>query len=302
MNKPRIAFFGTPDYSVLVLDKLHTSGFPICAVVTKPPRPIGREKQLIETPVTNWAREKQIPTLQPSADSQKPWYFADETQLTTDLLAFKPELLISADYTQKIPLPLIQQTKHGGLNIHPSLLPSYRGPAPIPWALVQGETVIGVSIVTLSDTFDAGQIIAQKKIPVLPTDTTPSLLRKLFILGADLLISTLPKYLENPQSTTVVSTMPSSYFSRLTRDHGFEPWDAIKDATTGLDAERIERKFRAFHPWPGLWTKIKLTAVEKRLKLLKLHLEDRKLVLDEVQLEGKKPFNKQDTTQFLTQL
>src|SRR3989344_4804197 len=311
----KLAFFGTPDYSLIVLESLFAAGFPIVCVVTKPPRPIGRKQILTPTPVSVWAEKNKIPVLTPQSYPNKPWLFASEDETTKQVFKFQPELLVSADYTQKIPMSLVKQVKYGGINIHPSLLPAYRGPAPIPWAIANGEKETGVSLVTLTEKFDEGIIIAQEKEQILPTDTTDSLLTKLFTKGGELLIKTISKYIQNPTANYELPTANSpSYFPRLTRDTGFEPWENIKEAiTTGKEAIRIERKWRAFLPWPGLWTKIKWAVQsskfeEKRLKILKLHLtmnyelRTMNLVLDELQLEGKQPVSGNHLTELLSHL
>ena len=334
----RIAFFGTPNYSVIVLESLIAAGFPIVCVVTKPPRPIGRKQILTPTPVAVWAEKNKIPVLTPQSYPNKPWLFANEEEVTKQVLEFQPDLLVSADYTQKIPMNLVKQVKYGGINIHPSLLPSYRGPAPIPWAIVSGEKETGVSLVTLAEKFDAGKIIAQEKEQILPTDTTDSLLTKLFTKGGELLVKTVPKYIQNPNLSLITYRLSPSYFPRLTRDTGFIPWEIIAGALKGNAPQEkwlnawpiakyfdksylirnsqfvIHNSYRAFHPWPGIWTKIKVIShkqeviSEKRLKLLKIHLSliashlSPKLVLDELQLEGKEPVSGSNLTELLSHL
>lgn len=293
----KLALFGTPVYSLIIFERLKEAGFPIAVVVTKPPRPIGRAMVVTPTPVAQWAKTMQIPLLTPDSDPEKPWKFKDETAVEAEILKFKPDLMITVDYTQFIPINLVKQIKFGGLNVHPSLLPAYRGPAPVPWAILNGETETGVSLVTLSEQFDTGQIVAQSKEPILTTDTTDTLLTRLFSKGAELLLDTLPKYLRSPTTCDIQPATKSSYFPRLTRDSGFEPWGKIKEAIeTGIEAERIERKWRALHPWPGLWTLVKINSEDKRLKILKsnLLLTTYKLQLIEIQLEGKQPLSGKD--------
>ncbi len=303
MTLPRLALFGTPEYSLLVFEKLRTFNYPIAVVATKPPRPIGRKQILTETPVALWAKNNKLNLILIGADPQKPWLFQNENLLTQQVLEFNPELLISADFTQKIPMQLVKQIKHGGLNVHPSLLPAYRGPAPIPWAIHNGEKQTGVSIVTLNNQLDAGLVIAQEKELILPSDTTDILLHRLFTKGADLLLKVLPEYIDNPTANRKLPTANPSYFTRLTRDHGFEPWEKIKLAIeNGKDTDRIDRKWRAFHPWPGLWTKVVVNNQEKRMKILKLRLENHKLILDEIQLEGKNQLEGSAVKQLLAEL
>lgn len=300
MNKPRIIFFGTPTYSITVLNKLIEAGYSIALVVTKPPGIVGRNKILTETPVAQFAQKHNLPLYTPQTHAKIPNQYKDPEEVTEEILKYKPELLIVANYTRMIPQELIQKTLYGGLNIHPSLLPSYKGPAPIPWALMQGETKMGVSIVTLANQFDSGNIISQAEYPITKKDTTETLLKALFTLGAEILIQHLPNYLKD-KNKFIISPYPNSQFPRLNRETGFEPWEKITKAVeVGEDAERIERKFRALHPWPGLWTTVKAKSGNdegrcSRLKIIQCHLHassftpQANLVLDQVQFEGKKP-------------
>src|SRR3989344_1882047 len=251
---PRIVFFGTPAYSLIVLNRLYDAGFPILAVVTKQAQPVGRRQEFMATPVAAWADARSVPVFTPDVASGKPWQFANAAQLTQDIVNLKPDLLVVADYAQKIPAQLLAQIPAGGLNVHPSLLPKYRGPAPVPWALVNGETETGVSIVTLAEEFDSGTVIAQEKETILSTDTTHTLLTRLFEKGAKLLVDTIPAYGHtelasaspalnhgipkpaSPRGEQVrddTSHPTSSYAPRLTRDHGFIPWEFVQAALKG---------------------------------------------------------------------
>lgn len=293
MNKPPIVFFGTPRYSLIILEKLADQGYPIVGVVTKPPTPVGRKQILTPTPVFLWAKKHEVKVLTPESKSKKPWIYDDESQLTKEVLKLIPEILIVADYSQKIPFNLISQIKFGGLNVHPSLLPKYRGPAPVPWAIYQGEKETGVTIVTLAQEFDSGKTVVQEKEPILPDDTTHTLLTRLFTKGAELLIKTLPRYVKNfpnyDQSSKNFKLLSSSYTPRLTRHHGFEPWENINSSlVTGKDAGKIERKFRAFYPWPGLWTIINTPKGKKRVILHAVTIKNQLLHVLSYQLEGKK--------------
>lgn len=295
MHKPRLALFGTPIYSLIVFEQLQKDGYPISVVITKPPLSLGRHKHLTPTPVSEWAQKNHIPLLTFTSDFHKPWLFADEARLTSQVLTYNPELIITADFTLKVPMSLLKSLKFQGLNVHPSLLPSYRGPAPIPWAVLNGEKNTGVSIVTLNNTFDSGRIIKQEEIPIQSSDTTPILMSKLFSLGAQLLSSSIASYQSSP-SKSISPVYSDSYFGKLTRQHGKEPWQKIKSAISdGLESERIERKWRALHPWPGLWTEIKIGDTNKRMKILSCKLshdgENKVLILEEIQLEGKTPIS-----------
>lgn len=242
----KILFFGSTSDSVLVLEKLPN----VVAVVTQPPKPIGRKQIITPTPVEIWAKEKHVPV------------FTTPPQESFDLV-------ISASYGEKIPFP--------GINVHPSLLPRWRGGDPVPWAILSGDKKIGVSLVTLTEKFDQGLILAQEKIPILDTDTTDPLRAKLFSIGTELLVKNLPDIINKKIKGVPQNIEGQPYARRLTRDDGFEPWETLINPN---EAIRINRKFRAFHPWPGLWTLFE----GKRLKILGFTT-----VPTTVQLEGKKP-------------
>jgi len=254
-----IIFFGSTTDSILILEKLKS----VVAVVTQPARPIGRKQIITPTAVETWAKKQNIPV---HVDVRIP---------------FQADLLISASYGEKIPTKTIADAKYGGLNVHPSLLPRWRGADPVPWAILSGDHQIGVTVVTLSEEFDEGKILAQKKLPITNHDTSGPLRTKLFEIGAELLAEILakgPPFKGSPQEKS-----DTPYAQRFTREDGFEPWGKIMDPK---EAIRIDRKFRAFTPWPGLWS----LREKKRLKILACHLSPIPgLILDQVQWEGKKP-------------
>src|SRR5690348_3884029 len=261
MTPTSVIFFGSTTDSALVLQKLFT--YPdvvLSAVVTQPPRPIGRKQIITPTPIETWAKEHTIPFLSFVSSEKNPARYADDERVIASLQPFKADLLVSASYGQKIPMQVIGNTKFGGLNVHPSILPRWRGADPVPWAILTGDHQIGVTIVSISENFDSGRIFAQKKIPLLDTDTTDPLRAKLFTLGGELLIATLPDYISGknkgvPQDLPAQAGKTAPYAKRLTREDGFEPWEAIQKAFTDeAEAKRIDSKFRAFVPWPGVWT------------------------------------------------
>lgn len=285
MTAPRIVFFGSTPDSVLVLEKLHASGFAPVAVVTQPAKPVGRKQIMTETPVALWAATHNTTTLSFPTSPDKPWLYEHEETVIDALEPLRADLIISASYGQRIPAETIRAAKHGGLNVHPSVLPRWRGADPVPWAILTGDHQAGVTVVTLSETFDEGRIMAQKKIPIRPQDTADPLRTRLFALGADLLVELLPEYIAG-KAKGMAQKPDTTYARRLTRKDGFEPWDAIMRAMTDPnEAARLDRKFRAFVPWPGVWTMVK----DKRLKIIACHREDERLIIDTIQWEGKTP-------------
>ena len=193
------------------------------------------------------------------------------------------DLIISADYGKKLP--------PGGLNLHPSLLPKYRGPTPVPQQIFNNETESGITIIKMTDEFDAGPIIAQEKVPILPNDTAPVLLTRCFTAGAKLLVKILPDYLNNKITQKKQDEALATYTRKFTKADGFIPWEEfVKSLKIENCKLRIERAARALYPWPGVWTKMPASTRvrsstrgrpnNKSLKLLPKNL---------VQLEGKSP-------------
>ncbi len=305
-----ILFFGSfQKYSVQVLEKVYNSGFKIHGVVTTPPRYQGRHLTLTKNPVHIFAESHRIPFFTPeSLDASQISYLKSQIS--------NPDFLVVAGYGKLLPPEWLAYSKIMSVNMHPSLLPKYRGTTPAEWAILNGEKETGVSLIKMSPEFDKGEILTQKKLEILAADTTESLYQKLFDLGAELLIESLPNLgsdLKNQARTPVVpspQTGSPSYARKFTREDGFIPWETLLLATEGktpslnklppligeimhksrLDIGHwtlmITRMLRAFGAWPGMWT---TQPNGKRLKILKAHLDDEKLVVDLVQEEGERP-------------
>ena len=308
----KIVFFGTPEYVVPILDSLHkafkskTGESPISAVVTQKPRPKGRKQKFSSTPVDNWARLKNIPKYYSSYELLK-----DNVSVDVGVLASFGEI-ISKEVLSIFP--------HGILNIHPSLLPKFRGASPIQATIVSGEKQSGATIIKLDEKLDHGPIISQFKEEVRDDDTTETLRNRLFEKSAEVITTLLPAYIKGKINPREQAHKEATFTTLLTKAHGFIPPKYLKLALRGEKAVEkwkipfikdyslkptpytLERFIRAMQPWPVAWTEIKLKAQSeklkvkqslplrgKRLKIIKAYLEDGKLVLDEVQLEGKSP-------------
>ena len=300
-----IIFFGSTDDSVTVLSTL-TASHPVAAVVTQQAKPVGRKKTITPTPVEIWAKKNKIPVLTFPQDTSKPWRFASDDDVTNALSSFHPDLIITACFGERIPKAIIEKAVHGGINVHPSLLPRWRGAYPVPWTIIAGDTQTGVTVSTITEHFDDGRTLNQKKIPVTQKDMPDELRKQLFTIGATLLVETLPDYLSGKnkgieQRKEDVTTAP-----RLTREHGYIPWGLITSALSGIDIphdsrsgmvqeiqdplpQAVMRLYRALHPWPGIWTNISIKGQDKRLKVLACCIREEKLMLQTVQLEGKQP-------------
>ncbi len=254
----KIVFFGTPEY-VLPIVKILPN---LVAVVTQPPKEIGRKKFIIRSAVDNWAYKHQVPVVY-------------------DLNKVPPaDLGILAAYGKIIPELVIRNLKFGILNIHPSLLPKYRGASPIQAAILNGEGETGVTIIKIDKLVDHGPIISQFREEVLPTDTTLSLRARLFKRSAQVLSALIEPYLKGKIKPREQNHKEATYTKIVKKEDGFV--DLKKD-----NPVKVERMLRAYEGWPGIWT----LANGKRLKILKAHLDigHQSLIIDEVQLEGKNP-------------
>ena len=250
----KLIFFGTPEYVLPVLKAL-AKKHEIVAVVTQPPQPTGRKQLLTYSPVDTWAYKRKIPVFR---DFNKPFPSAD--------------LGILAAYGKIIPEAVLVQFPRGILNIHPSLLPKYRGASPISAAIAAGETETGVSVIKLDRQVDHGPIVTQFKEAILPADTAASLRTRLFDRAAAVLLQALPAYLAGKIKLKPQNESQATFTKLLKKDDGFID---LKNKTP----EETERFIRAMFPWPCAWTKL---SDDRRLKLLPNSM---------VQLEGKNPIS-----------
>lgn len=204
----------------------------------------------------------------------------------------KPDVGVIASYGKILTPEILALPQHGVLNIHPSLLPKYRGSSPVQAAILNSDKATGVTIIKTDEKVDHGPIVAQFKEEIKADDTAESLYNRLFTLGAEVLKTILPTYLEGKIELREQNHSQATYTKKLTRDDGKIDWKKPDDY--------LERFIRAMHPWPGAWTEVNLAPTiqdrkakpildRKRLKILKAYLEKGKLILDQIQLEGKKP-------------
>lgn len=260
----KVIFFGTPDYVLPILEILYKH-FKLVAVVTQPPKLTGRKQMKIFSPVDDWAHKRKIAT-----------YLDLSENLPT------ADLGIVASYGKIIPQSVINHFPKGILNIHPSLLPKYRGASPIQHQIIDGLKETGVTIIKMDAQMDHGPIVSSFKNEIEETDTFPTLRRELFERSAQFLIELLPNYLDNKINLKKQDEADATFTKIIKREEGLV--DLVKD-----NPQEIERKSRALAPWPGIYTFVDLDGKKLRLKILSLHLEGGKLILDKVQLEGKKP-------------
>ena len=290
----KTVFMGTPDFAVPPLHALIEAGYEVAAVVTQPDKPKGRGKTLLPTPVKEEALMHEIPVYQPQR-------VRNNQEFLETLKEIAPDIIIVAAFGQIIPKEVLELPKYGCINIHASLLPKYRGAAPIQQAVIDGEKESGVTIMQMGEGLDTGDMISKIIIPLAPEETGGSLFGKLAQAGAELLIKTLPSI---EQGTAVREKQPEEsptpYAAMITKQMGLMDFNK--------SAEVLERLVRGMNPWPSAYTFIN----GKTLKVWKCRVSDEKtdaapgtifltdkegihtacgtgtLVLTEVQLEGKK--------------
>jgi len=233
----RIVFFGSPQAAVPSLEKLLEAGHSIELAITQPDRPSGRGKKLCSPPVKEAAQRRGIPVLQPE-------------KIRTDELALEalkkvgPDINIVVAYGQILPASIINLPRYKSINVHFSLLPKYRGAAPVQWAILNGEKKTGVTIFELNERMDEGDTLAYLETEIGTTENAGQLEQRLSRLGADLLVKTLTRIDEIPRLPQDQAKATSA--PRLRKDQGAIAW-------TG-DAFLIDRMVRAFSPWPGAFT------------------------------------------------
>ncbi|GEK88049.1 methionyl-tRNA formyltransferase [Alkalibacterium putridalgicola] len=232
-------FMGTPDFSVPILEALAENSLcEVIGVVTQPDRKVGRKKRLTAPPVKKKALEYDIPVFQPEKLSG-----SDELK---DILNLSPDLVITAAYGQYVPTVLLHTPPFKAINVHASLLPKYRGAAPIHYALINGEPETGVTIMYMEKEMDAGDILSQRSLPIEETDTVGSLFDKLSLLGRDLLMDTLPDLFSGEIVPTKQKESEVTYAPMIKPSEEKVDWEE--------SAETIHNKIRGMNPFPGAYT------------------------------------------------
>lgn len=244
----RVIFMGTPSFSVPVLTRLMEEGYEVVAVYTQPDKSSGRGRIVTPSPIKEAA-------LKYGLHIEEPLNFKDEA-VVNHMQSFEPDITVVASYGHILPKRVIDMPKQGCLNIHPSLLPKYRGPSPIAGAILAADDETGVTVMTVLPKVDSGHILAQLKITIDSEDTTASLTPKLFQLGADLLIYTIPRWIDGKILAQPQDESKATYTRSYTKDDGRIDWS--------MPAEQIARTIRAFNPWPGCYT----TRQGKALKII----------------------------------
>ena len=234
-EKYKIIFFGTPEFAVPSLLALIENDYNLAACVTRPDTTKGRKLRLSPSPVKKITVEYKLPVWQPET--------MKEVVFFEDLKKSKPDIIIVVAYGKIIPKEILNLPSFGCLNIHASLLPKYRGPSPIHYALLNGETVTGVTLMKMDETMDTGPILAQEKINIGEQDNLESLHQRLATLGAELLVKNLPLYLEGKIQAKSQDNRQATYTKIIKKEDGHLNFE--------LKAEEIARQIRTLNPWPG---------------------------------------------------
>lgn len=234
----RMVFMGTPEFAVPCLHKLIANRYNIVGVVTQPDRPVGRKRVLTPPPVKAAALQYDIPIFQPEK--------LKEPDSLEQVLALQPDLIVTAAYGQILPVQLLQAPKLGCINVHASLLPKYRGGAPIHRAIIQGEKETGVTIMYMVKALDAGDMIEKVIVPIETTDTMGTLHDKLSTAGSNLLIEILPWLVSGNINPEPQNHAEATYAPNLSRED--ERMDWTKEATA------IYNQVRGLNPSPGAFT------------------------------------------------
>lgn len=261
MTALRTVFMGTPDLARVSLEALLASAdAKIVAAVTQPDRPKGRDLKLQPSPVKELALERGIPVLQPAR--------ARDATFIQELRLLAPELIVVAAFGQILPEAILNMPRLGCINVHTSLLPKYRGAAPIQWAVANGEAETGVTIMQMDVGLDTGPILTQEKTPIDNDETSQTLHDRLAKIGAALLVRTIPDLIAGrikpvPQPDSGVSLAP-----RIKKEDGRIDWR--------LPVSTIRNRIRAFTPWPGAFTALPGESGKRMLKVWRADLCDRK--------------------------
>ena len=289
INSPRIIFMGSPDFAVPALEAL-SAHYQLVGVVTQPDRPAGRGGTLKSPVVKQVALRLGIPVMQPEK--------LRAPEAMAQLQAWAPDLVVVAAFGQILRPAVLDLPRYGCINVHGSILPRWRGAAPIQAAILAGDRETGVTIMKMDPGIDTGLMLSQRYIPIAPDETAGMLFAKLALLGTNLLIETLPRYLSGELQPHPQPEEGATYAPILKKE------DGILDLSQSAAA--LERRVRAFNPWPGAWFEWKGAP----LKVLRASVSEAKspeagrrltvegcpavgtsegiLVLEEVQPAGKK--------------
>lgn len=272
MTPLRIIFMGTAELSCASLSALAADkNLHVLAVVTQPDKPKGRDLQLTPSPVKILAEKLNLPVLQPLK--------ARDEKFIAELRELNPDLMVVVAYGQILPQSILDLPKFGCLNVHTSLLPKYRGAAPIQWAIADGEAETGVTIMQMDAGLDTGPVLSMRRTPILPADDSQILHDRLAQLGAELLAETIPDYVSGKIQPQPQPGTGSTYAAKIKKEDGQIDWK--------LPAQKIANRLRAFTPWPGAFAFLAMEPKPQLLKILKVEVVEKSGGAGEVLLADK---------------
>ncbi len=251
----KILFMGTPDFAAATLDKLIHSRHQLIGVVTQPDKQKGRKQEVSISPVKELALAHAVPVYQPNK--------VREPEFMEKVRELAPEAIIVAAFGQILPKALLDIPPYGCINVHGSLLPKYRGAAPIQYSIIDGEHETGITIMYMDTGIDTGDMILQSKLPIAEDETGGSLFHKMAQLGADLLLEALDQLEAGTAARIPQDNEKASYVKMLTKEMG--------EMDFTQSADRLERLIRGLNPWPGAYTLLE----GKTLKLWRAETEKR---------------------------
>ena len=234
----RVIFMGTPDFSVGTLEALIAAGHEVCLAVTQPDKPKGRGGRMQYTPVKEKALFYNIPVYQPKR--------VRDSECVEELRKYKADVMVVVAFGQILPKEILEMTPYGCINVHASLLPKYRGAAPIQWAIIEGEKVTGVTTMQMDEGLDTGDMILKTEVPVAADETGESLHDKLAAAGAALCVETLKALEDGTAVREKQGDSPTAYAKMLTKELGNIDW--------AEPAVKIERLVRGLNSWPSAYT------------------------------------------------
>jgi methionyl-tRNA formyltransferase len=234
----RVVYFGTPAFAVPTLKHLIASRHVVCGVVTQPDKPRGRGQKVTPSPVKALAFEHGIPVMQPSR--------LRDPEVAAAVAEWTPDIGVVAAYGKLIPPDLLRLPRFGMINVHPSLLPLYRGAAPVHRAVIDGTPVTGVTIMRVTDLLDAGEMFAKVRRPIGPDETSDVVERDLAELGAPLLLDVIDQLIAGTATAEPQDDMMSTYAPPLTKEEGLIDWS--------LPAVYLHNRIRGLYPWPHAYT------------------------------------------------
>lgn len=300
-NKLNIIFMGTPKVAVPVLEALEKTGHQLVGIYSQPDRQSGRGRRVNPTPVKEAALGLGLPVFQPAS-------LRRDEAAREELARLDPDLIVVAAYGLFLPAETFGLPRLNTLNVHPSLLPRYRGPSPVSTAILNGDAKTGVTLIQLDEGMDSGPIVARQTTPIEPNETCDALTERLFRMGADLLVDVLPAWARGEIRAEPQVEAQVTITSRLSREDGLIDWTK--------SAVHIARQVRAYHPWPGTHTiwqgrTIKIIAATVSVGLASgpagavvaldggvgVATGDGVLELGSLQMEGKRPANALDFVQ-----